>query len=272
MTTPEEIREALRIKYATTNASNFQEKPVTFGVSLEGLEGTGKTHFGIMTAPTPVVLVNFGDRSATAFFYKMPEERQKLITCYDISPPTSEGWDFQSAVGSLRELGEIIQAEGPLMEGGTFIFDGGSSWWSVMQQVFVEPKQKAAQGKDKLAFVYEEANGRVRGFLKYIQNLGCFLIMTHQLKQDWASDGPIPNQFSPRRNSQVPYLMEVVVRMMKICASCSAPNCQNREHIGRKFVSRLEKLSGNPGLEGMWVEDLDFSKLYTMQTGKEYNG
>lgn len=278
MTPEEDARAALRAKYAAegafidTTEFKAEDYPVTFATSVEGLEGTGKTHLAVMTFPTPLVVVNFGDRSVIPFLYDMPEERRKLVHPYDIKPPTQEGWDFKSAVASLVQLGEIIQLEGPLMRGGTFLFDGGSSWWGCMQQVFVEPKEIAAQnaGKKKSGFVYEEANGRVRGVLKYLSGLGCFLVITHQLKQDWAADGPIPGQFSPRRNSQVPYLMEVVIRLVKVCATCNAPNCQNPQHVGRKHMARLEKLAGNTGLEGLWVENLDFDKLYTMQTGKPY--
>ncbi len=273
-------KDALRAKYAQSgtliSGSTFAEEdhPPTFSISLEGLEGTGKTHFVILTMPLPMVIVNFGDRNPIPFLYQMPEERRKQITIYNIQPPSEQGWDFANAVGSLKELGEIVRVEGPGMTGGTFAFDGGSSWWSVMQQVFVEPKEKAAEaaGKKKAGgLIYEEANNRARGVMGYIKTLGCYFVMTHQLKQDWASDGPIPNQFSPRRNSQVPYLMEVVVRMMKVCSSCKAPNCQNKDHVGRLHMSRLEKLSGNTGLEGMWVENLDFPMLYSFQNGQQYS-
>lgn len=237
------------------------------------MEGSGKTHIIIKTFPLPLVIVNFGDRSAVPFLYEIPEQRRSQVQVYDIQPPSNDGWDFKSAVDSLKELAEIIAAEGPLMRGGTFALDGGSSWWSVMQQVFVEPKEqeRLAKGSKQVGgIIYEEANNRARGVLGYVKTLGCFLAMTHQLKQDWDKDGPIPNQFSPRRNSQVPYLMEVVARMAKFCAAtgCGAPNCQKAEHVGRTHKARLEKLSGNTGLEGLWVGDLTFQKLYKFQTGQ----
>ncbi len=161
------------------------------------------------------------------------------------------------------------------MRGGTFGLDGGSSWWSTMQTVFVEPKEKAAElaGKKRAGgLIYEEGNARARGILGYLKSIGCFLAMTHQLKQDWAADGPIPNQYSAKRNSQVPYLMEVVLRLAKFCATCGTPNCQNKTHIGRTHTSRLEKLSGNTALEGMWVDNLDFTTLYEFQTGTTWPG
>lgn len=271
----EAARAALRAKQGALQGITFkaEDHPVSFSISLEGLEGTGKTHFIMMTCPLPLVLVNFGDRSAIPFLYQMPEERRKLITIYDIQPPSEAGWDFSSAVESLKQLAEIVRAEGPLMQGGTFGFDGGSSWWSVMQQVFVEPKEKAreqAGHKQVGGIIYEEANNRARGLLGYIKTLGCFTIITHQLRQDWNASGPIPGQYSPKRNSQVPYIMEIVVRMQKVCSACKASNCLNADHVGRLHMSRLEKLSGNTGLEGMWVEGLDFSKLYSFQTGKKW--
>lgn len=277
----EEKQTALRAKYAAKGAfidgATFkqEEHPVTFSLSLEGLEGTGKTDFIINTMPLPIVLVNFGDRSAIPFLYTMDEERRKQVHIYDVQPSSDEGWTEAEAIASLKELSEIIQAEAPFMAGGTFGLDGGSSWWGTMQTVFVAPKERAAElaGKKRAGgLIYEDANARARGILGFLKNLGCFLAMTHQLKQDWASDGPIPNQFSPKRNSQVPYLMEVVLRLAKFCATCNAPNCQNKDHIGRKHRARLEKLSGNTALEGMWVDNLDFTTLYEFQVGKKWAG
>ena len=44
-------------------------------LSVEGLEGTGKTFFTLMTMPLPLVHVNFSDRDATGFLYEMSPER-----------------------------------------------------------------------------------------------------------------------------------------------------------------------------------------------------
>lgn len=273
--------EALRAKYAAKGAfvsgdSIPDEAPIIpFSGSLEGLEGTGKSTFVMRTTPYPRVAVNFGDRSLIPFLYEIPKARRQDVHVYDIEPPSSDGWDFKSAVDGLRELAEIAAAEAPYLKGGTFGLDGGSSWWSVMQQVFVEPKerQREAAGQKKAGgIIYEEANGRARGFMNWVKSSGCFFFMTHQLKQDWASDGPIPNQYSARRNSQVQYLVDTVIRFMKVCATCSAPNCQNKDHIGRKHFARLEALKGNTGLEGMWIENLTFPKLYKFQTGHDWKG
>jgi hypothetical protein len=35
-------------------------------------------------------------------------------------------------------------------------------------------------------------------------------------------------------------------------------------------MTRVTKLSGNTALEGLVIKDLDFPKLYRMQTGKAY--
>lgn len=270
-------REELRAKLGAVDAANDldMQKPVPFSVSLDGLEGAGKTHFIIKTMPRPLVIVNFGDRSPYQFLYRMSEEERKDIVIYDIQPSTPDGWTFNEAVQGLIKLSEIIQTEAPYMPGGTFALDGGSSWWSVMQQVYVEPKEKERAAKNQKqvgGIIYEEANGRVRGVLGNIKTHGCFLAMTHQMKQDWDANGPIPGQYSPKKNSQVPYIMEVEVTLFKLCKACNAPNCQNLspEHMGRKHMARIKKLSGNTALEGIVVENLTFDALYKMQNGRPY--
>lgn len=270
-------REELRAKLGAMNAAEDLDigKPVPFSVSLDGLEGTGKTHFIIMTMPRPLVIVNFGDRSPLQFLYRMSEEERKDVVIYDIQPSTPDGWTYSEAVQGLMKLAEIIQTEAPYMPGGTFALDGGSSWWSVMQQVYVEPKEKERMAKNLKqvgGIIYEEANGRVRGVLGNIKAQGCFLAMTHQLKQDWDAQGPIPGQYSPKKNSQVPYIMEVEVTLFKLCKACNAPDCRNTapEHMGRRHMARIKKLSGNTALEGIVVENLDFATLYRYQTGRDY--
>lgn len=249
------------------------EALLPFSVSLDGLEGTGKTYFALRM-PKPIVIVNFGDRNPEILLYDMtPEERAGIYTT-NIQPSGPEGWTFQEAVESLKTLNTIVATAAPQMPGGTFVLDGGSSWWSVMQQVFVEPKEKErlAAGKKQVGgIIYEEANNRVRGVLGHIKSNGCFLAMTHQLKQNWDDKGPIPDSYSPRKNSQVPFLMEVEVEFFKVCSQCGGKGCVTQGHFGRKHMARLKKLSGNTQLEGLVLESLDFAKLYKMQTGREYD-
>jgi|FLYL01.1.fsa_nt_gi hypothetical protein len=258
-----------------TSAEELHPDEITpFSVSVDGLEGTGKTTFAL-GFPRPLILVNFGDRSANLLLYDLPEEKRRDVYICDIQPASPEGWTYQEAVQSLLTLNQVIREAAPRLKNGTFVLDGGSSWWSVMQQVFVEPKEKEriAAGKKSIGgIIYEEANNRVRGIISYIKACGCFLVLTHQLKQNWDSDGPIPGSYSPRKNSQTPYLVEVEVELSKVCRSCSAPACTNPEHIGRKHLARIKKLSGNTGLEGLVVENLTFETLYTMQTGRPYPG
>ncbi len=254
--------------------------PVSFSVSYDGLEGAGKTYIIINTMPRPLAIINFGDRSALQFLYKMtPEEREGIYTI-DIQPSSPEGWTFTEAVESLKTLNTVVATMAPNMQGGTFALDGGSSWWSVMQQVYVEPKEKermAAGTKKTGGIVYEEANNRVRGVIGHIRANGCFLALTHQMKQNWDKDGPVIGSFSPKKNSQVPFLMEVEVTLMKLCSAktgenavCNAFACEKVGHVGRDHFGRIKKLSGNTTLEGMQIKGLTFPMIYQMQTGLEY--
>lgn len=268
------IQAALEAKgIIISDASTLDPEAILpFSVSLDGLEGTGKTYFALRM-PKPIIVVNFGDRNPEILLYDMkPEEREGILVT-DIQPSSPEGWTMTEAVESLRTLNSIVSTSAPLMPGGTFVLDGGSSWWSVMQQVFVEPKEqeRIRAGKKQVGgIIYEEANNRVRGVIGHIKANGCFLALTHQLKQNWDDKGPIPDSYSPRKNSQVPFLMEVEVEFFKVCAQCGGKGCITQGHFGRKHMARLKKLSGNTKLEGLTLEDLDFTKLYRMQTGRDY--
>jgi len=243
-----------------------------FSVSLDGLEGVGKTYFALRM-PKPIVVVNFGDRAPEILLYDMTTEEREGIFTTNIQPKSTEGWTFTEAVESLKTLNTVVATTAPKMPGGTFVLDGGSSWWSVMQQVFVEPKEKAAMaaGKKKAGgLIYEEANNRVRGVVGHIKANGCFLALSHQLRQNWDATGPVPDSYSPRKNSQIPFLMEVEVEFFKVCSMCGGKGCITTGHFGRKHMARLKKLSGNTALEGLVVEALTFQSLYKMQTSRDY--
>ncbi len=247
--------------------------PPSFSTSFDGLEGAGKTYVIVNTMPRPLCIVNFGDRSALQFLYRMTPEERKGIYTIDIQPSSPEGWTFTEAVASLTQLNTVVAEMAPNMPGGTFALDGGTSWWSVMQQIYVEPKEKERMDKGIKktgGIVYEEANNRVRGVIGHIMSNGCFLAMTHQMKQDWDGSGPIANSYSPKKNSQIPFLMEVEVTLMKLCTSCKGIKCETEGHVGRTHVGRIKKLSGNTDLEGIQLERLTWPQIYAMQTGKAY--
>jgi len=269
------LQQALEAKGIAINDASMLDPTslLPFSVSLDGLEGSGKTYFSLRM-PKPIVLVNFGDRSPEILLYDMTDEERDGIYTTNIQPSSPEGWTFTESVESLKTLNAVVSTAAPLMPGGTFILDGGSSWWSVMQTVFVEPKEQAAlaTGKKRAGgLIYEEANNRVRGVLGHIKANGCFLAITHQLKQNWDANGPVPDSYSAKKNSQVPFLMEVEVEFFKVCKDCGGRGCVTPGHFGRTHKGRLKKLSGNTALEGLVLDSLDFPKLYKMQTSRDYD-
>ena len=117
------------------------DRVTPLSVSVEGLESAGKTYFTLMTMPLPVVHVNFSDREATPFLYEMSAERRARTKLYSFKAQTTQGWTRAEGAESLQELSGIAQkelADGRL-KGGTFIIDSGSSWWEVVQEVYVAP-------------------------------------------------------------------------------------------------------------------------------------
>ena len=118
----------------------------TFAISVEGLEGTGKTHFGLMTCPVPIIHINFGDRNAEIFQYDMTKERRDKVDFYSFHAKTEKGWTRKEGKESLENLAKLAKAylEDSKMRGGTFIIDSGSSWWDVMQEVYVAPEEEKA--------------------------------------------------------------------------------------------------------------------------------
>ena len=159
-------------------------RPV-FSISVEALEGAGKSCFALLGAPPPIVHVNFSDRDATMFLYDMTEERRKQTTLYNFHAPSSTGWTRAEGHESLVELSKIAREhlENKALAGGTFIIDSGSSWWEVVQECYVAPEQEkreAGGGKKTGGLEYMQGNLIVGGVVSWIKNQGAYVILTHR--------------------------------------------------------------------------------------------
>mgnify|MGYP001569179927 FL=1 len=263
-------------KYGAIDGATFvpdPTKPTIFSMSVEGLEGSGKTHFALLTAPLPIVHVNFGDRSAEWFLYQMDEERRKHVTLYSFQASSSQGWTAQEGRDSLVGLSEIAQhhlANGA-MAGGTFILDSGSTWWEVVQEVYVAPEQmkrEGSGGKRTGGLEYMQGNLIVSGVLSWIKNQGAFTMITHRKKQVWRNAQPVPGMFEAQINKKVPYLVEVRLDIYKTCAVCGSEECQAKGHQGRKHWGRFLKFAANTNMEGFAWENPTFDFVYSMYAGR----
>ena len=275
----------VRAKYKALAGDSFslEDKILPFSISVEGLEGTGKTQFGLLTCPTPVVHINFGDRDATSFLYDMSAERRSKTTLYSFAPSDTKGWTRDEAKQSLFALSDIAKNEmsDGKLAGGTFILDSGSSWWDAVQEVYVAPleEQRETEGKRKSGgLIYGQGNLVVSGVVSWIKNQGAFFVLTHQKRQRWDKDGPVPGAFDPRINSKIPYLVEVRLDLRKECAAvvngriCGGADCQGKGHIGRKHIARIIKFGRNTAMEGIELEDsnITFANIYMLYAGRPF--
>ena len=257
--------------------------PPAFSMSVEGLEGTGKTHFSLLTTPPPIVHVNFGDRDATLFLYpdRMSEERREQTTLYSFHAASSEGWTRQEGYDSLAELSKIAREDlsNGKLAGGTFILDSASSWWEVVQECYVAPEQEkreAGGGKKTGGLEYMKGNLIVNGVIQWIKSQGAFVILTHRKAQEWGPSGPIPGKFKAKINSKVPSLVEVRLDLYKTCAAvspegrvCGSEECESKTHQGRVHNGRFLKFAANTGMEGFAFPEPSFGMVYSLYTGKE---
>jgi len=278
MTTPTPPPTTPSPTYAVLDGSTLDvaHPPILpFSISVEGLEGTGKTYFSLLTCPTPIVMINFGDRDPRHYLYSMPNDRRAKVRLINFHSRNPGGWTRQEAAESLSQLTQAAQletADGRL-NCGTFIIDSGSTWWQAVQEVHVAPleeKRIASGEKQTGGLIYGRANLIVSGILNYIKNQGCFLVITHTKRQRWGSDGPVPGAFDPQYNSRVPYIVEVRLDLRTECPSCGGRDCQAKGHVGRKHIGRILKFGNNTGMVGMEIENPTFSVIYSLYRGQEF--
>lgn len=269
-----------RAKYGALQGADAPTTPILpFALSVEALEGCGKTQFGLLTCPWPTVHINFGDRDAKPFLYEMSPERRAHTTLYSFVPASTEGWTRPEARQSLTALSAIVKTElsDGQLAGGTFILDSGSSWWDVVQEVYVAPLEEERDSKGEKrsgGLIYGQGNLVISGVVSWIKNRGCFFVLTHQKAQVWDARGPVPGSYKARMNSKVPYLVEVQLDLRKVCAveSCEGMDCRAIGHMGRKHIGRLVKFAANTGMEGLeYVNDqITFANIYKLYAGREF--
>ena len=168
-------------------------------------------------------------------------------------------------------------AEG-LLQGGTFIIDSGSTWWDVIQECYVAPeaeKQQRDYGKQLGGLAYGKGNLIVKGIVNWLKAQGAFVILTHQMKQNWAGDGPIAGSYSPRMNTQVGYMVEVRLQLYLKCNDCGGTECVKPNHT-RTHYGRIVKFGNNtPGgtaMIGMELPNPSMSMIYNLFTGRQLPG
>lgn len=263
---------------AVEGATADIEKITPFSISVEGLESSGKTYFSIMTMPTPIVHVAFGDRDADMFLPRMSEERRKQVVLYKLKSESPDGWTRGEGAKSLTDLKEIALAEmgEGRLAGGTFVLDSGSNWWEVIQDVKVAPYEEKLRAEAERAgkeykqaggFIYGPGNLFVKSVINWLKSQGAFVVLTHKKVQEWDTKGPIPYKFRAQSNKEVRYMVEVRLDLYKTCAECNSEWCEARTHQGRNHWGQLLKFAGDDALEGFSWQDPDFAMLYNLYTG-----
>lgn len=272
---PTEDRPSVRDRFgATTGAAiaGRADRTTPFSTSIEGLEGTGKSWFGLVTAPLPIVHLNFGDRDAVPIIDQLPADRVEKIILYNFYPESAKGWSRDEGTRSLSALKDIVEGElgKRRLAGGTFILDSGTSWWEVIQEVHVAPLMEAHADQKRMGGLdYMPGNLIVSGVVNWVKNQGAFVIITHRKAQEWGANGPINGKFKPQINRKIPYLVECRLDLHKYCAVCGSETCEINGHQGRRHTGIIKKLGSNTALEGLELDNPTFPMLYQLYTGRD---
>ncbi len=222
--------------------ADAEEHKPTLTIAGQGLQGTGKTLFGLNTMPLPMLHLNL-DRTANGLFYMkdggVAKERQQDIVSIQFGPENhgSANWTESTAAKAREELEAAIQQYVPLMQGGTVFIDGGTNLANLVTSIELAKVEKAlaakaaSKGKEArglLPFDYANINTWWAGLLGALNRANVHFYITNHLTEEWGADGPIPGRFYAQQN----------------------------------------KL--NKKMEGMTLDSLDFPTLYKMTYGTDY--
>jgi hypothetical protein len=173
-------------------------------LSVEGLEGCGKTRFAL-TAPGPIAFLNF-DYGLEGVVESFQQAKPIYVATVklDFAGSGKREEIIKAAESELAKVETNYQTA--LKQARTIIIDTGSELWELLRL--------AAFGKlDKvMPHQYAEVNQQMTRLIKLAYDSEANLIITHRLKEQWVNDKKTGlYEFSGMKD--VPFLVQAHARM-----------------------------------------------------------
>lgn len=287
-----------------TIASTVERKP-TVTISGCGLQGTGKTIWGLRYMPPPILHLNFDRESAGLYYVKgkdgkllVPKDRADQIVRVQLAPEDFKedqmSWTELTARFAREKLEGALRDYIPVMDGGTVMIDGGAVFNNLVQAIELAEIRRTREAKDQklFPFDYAKVNSYWSGMLGMLDRAHVNFYITHHLAEDWGADGPI-GTFHAQNNSQVPRMIQVELWFWCQCGQvmnaeaiatakkkkekepssvyCRKIDCQLPGHQGSVFQVRIRENKLNKQVRGLTVDELPFETLYQLSVGQPYS-
>ncbi len=285
-------------------ASSIEHQP-TMTISGCGLQGTGKSLWGLRYLPPPILHLNF-DRNTDSLYYAkdkegkllIPEARRDQIVPIQLGPEDFDveeaaSWTELTARMAKEKLEKALADYLPAMPGGTVILDGGAVYNNLIQLIELSAIRRVREGKDQKLFPFDYANVNSywNGFLGKLDRANVNFYITHHLAEDWGADGPI-GTFHAQNNSQVPRMVQIELWFWCLCGGvvnaeaikaekdkkkpapvyCRKAKCTSAGHQGTIFHTKVRENKLAKQMVGFGMDDLSFPTLYQMTFGTPYKG
>jgi len=234
-------------------------------VAVHGQQKAGKTRFGL-TAPGPVYVIATepGLRPLIKLF---PDKEVYFADVYVVDPtevfevdPIKTLEKIDSAVKIIRKM----VAEKPDSV-GTIVFDNVTDLWKVVQEwmkMDILKIDKTARVRQQWDWGY--ANTKYQNIIMQLLSLPCHLVLTGQDKEEYSGPGDASGVYSARWQSQTPYLVDIVLGLVKM----RDPNSGKTRYIANIEDSRHMDEDLEP-IAGKTIENLDFTKLLELLNKKK---
>lgn len=278
---------------------------LTMTMSGAGLQGTGKTLWGLRSLPTPILHLNF-DREASGLFYArdkagdlfISKERAQDIAVVTLAPEhfdeSAKSWSENTARAAREKMEESIFKYLPALTRGSILLDGGTMFNNMVQLIELSQikRERAAQDKKLFPFDYAIVNSYVNGLLGRFDRAPVNVYMTHHLTEKWGPDGPLGTYYA-QQNSQVPKMFQVELWFWSLCGAvmnqdavnkarvekkpvppnvlCKKFMCTIPGHQGTTFQMKVLENKLNKSLVGLTRESLTFDELFFLTFGRQYN-
>jgi hypothetical protein len=201
-------------------------------LSLEGLEGCGKTRF-TLTAPAPIAFINF-DMGLEGIVEQFQE--QKAIYVATVKLDFTGGARDKIIEAAEKELAKVeTNYQTALRQARTIVIDTGSELWELLRL--------AAFGKlDKvMPHQYAEVNQSMQRLIKLAYDSDANLLLTHRLKEQWINDKKTGlYEFAGMKD--IPYLVQAHARMWTDDAGYHlkvGKSRQNATVVGLELVNEM---------------------------------
>lgn len=179
-------------------------------VAVWGEPKTGKTSFAL-SFPDPIYFFNMDWGLEHHIDRLKAEGRELYVANYlSVSPELTEAEAETMLMSFERDYATALK-KGQ----GTIVIDTSTQLWQLVSKVFLDDIKKKRRDGQIYPFDYANANAYFQNLINQVKGNGMNMVLIQRAKEKYGPNGQPTGTYEIQGNNQVPYLMQVVLHLVK---------------------------------------------------------